>query len=49
VPLSLGIPAATVGVIRGGGAHTREEWVEVSSLAPGVDCALELMERIVCA
>ncbi len=49
VPLSLGIPAATVGVIRGGGAHTREEWVEVASLAPGIDCALELMEQLVSA
>lgn len=49
VPLSLGIPAATVGVIRGGGAHTRGEWVETASLAPGIDCALELMERLVCA
>lgn len=49
VPLSLGIPATTVGVIRGGGAHTRGEWIEAASLADGIDCALELMERLVCA
>ena len=49
VPFSLGIPATTVGAIRGAGAHTREEWVDVASLAPGVDCALALMERLVCA
>lgn len=49
VPLSLGIPATTVGVIRGGGAHTREEWIDTASLAPGVDCALALMERLACA
>lgn len=48
VALSRGIPAATVGVIRGGGAHTREEWIEEASLAPGIDCALELMEQLVC-
>ena len=49
VPLSLGIPATTMGAIRGAGAHTREEWIDVESLAPGVDCALELMERLACA
>ncbi|MCR4869705.1 MAG: M20/M25/M40 family metallo-hydrolase [Atopobiaceae bacterium] len=49
VPFSLGIPATTVGAIRGAGAHTREEWIDVASLAPGVDCALALMERLVCA
>ena len=49
VPLSLGIAAATVGVISGAGAHTREEWLDAASLAPGVDCALALMERLVCA
>lgn len=48
VPLSLGIPATTVGVIRGGGAHTRGEWIEGASLADGIDCVLELMERLVC-
>lgn len=49
VPFSLGIPATTVGAIRGAGAHTREEWMDAASLAPGVDCALALMERLVCA
>ena len=49
VPFSLGIPATTVGAIRGAGAHTREEWMDATSLAPGVDCALALMERLVCA
>ena len=49
VPLSLGIPATTVGAIRGAGAHTREEWIDSESLAPGVDCALALMERLTCA
>ncbi len=40
IPLSLGIPAATFGLYRGGGAHTREEYVELSSLTPGLEIAL---------
>lgn len=40
IPLSLGIPAATFGLYRGGGAHTREEYVEVDSLTPGLKIAL---------
>lgn len=40
IPLSLGIPAATFGLYRGGGAHTREEYVEISSLTPGLLIAL---------
>lgn len=43
IPLSLGIPANTVGTIRGGGAHTREEWVELDSMVPGQAIALSLM------
>ena len=43
VPLSLGIPANTVGTVRGGLAHTREEWVALDSLKPGLKIALALM------
>ena len=43
VPLSLGIPANTLGTARGGLAHTRAEWVELSSLKPGLAVALSLM------
>ena len=35
IPLSMGIPAATLGCYRGKGAHTREEWVELASLITG--------------
>lgn len=35
IPLSLGIPALSVGVCKGGGSHTREEWVDKDSLEPG--------------
>lgn len=40
IPLSLGIPAATFGLYLGGGAHTREEFVETDSLTPGLKIAL---------
>ena len=40
IPLSLGIPAATFGLYRGGGAHTRQEYVETDSLTPGLKIAL---------
>ena len=43
VPLSLGIPANTLGTARGGLAHTRQEWVELASLKPGLCIALSLM------
>ena len=43
VPLSLGIPAVTVGTVRGGLAHTREEWVALDSLPAGLEIALSLM------
>jgi len=36
VPLSHGIPAVTLGVTRGGGAHTRGEWVEIAPMVRGV-------------
>jgi di/tripeptidase len=36
IPLSRGIPAVTLGVTRGGGAHTRGEWIEIAPLARGV-------------
>lgn len=46
IPLSLGIPAATFGLYRGGGAHTRQEWLRIDSLTPGlygaILCILEL-------
>lgn len=40
IPLSLGIPALTIGVYDGGGAHTREEWLKKSSLLPGLEIAI---------
>ena len=43
IPLSRGIPAVCVGAVCGGGAHTREEYVEINSLKPGLAVAFELI------
>ena len=46
IPLSLGIPAISVGLSVGGKMHTREEWLDKKSLIPGMEigirCALEI-------
>lgn len=47
IPLSMGIPACTVGCVAGGGAHTREEWIETDSLLPGFGTALGLVMEYV--
>lgn len=44
VPLSLGIPSVAVGVWKGHGCHTREEYLEIESLKPGLKVAIDLME-----
>ena len=43
LPLSLGVPATTVGLYQGAGEHTREEFVELDSLSPGLAIALSLI------
>lgn len=43
IPLSQGIPAVCVGCCFGDGAHTREEYVEIDSLLPGLKVAFELI------
>ncbi len=40
IPLSLGIPAVTMGTVAGDGAHTYEEWIETDSMAVGQQLAL---------
>jgi di/tripeptidase len=42
IPLSLGIPAISVGVYVGGGTHTREEWVEKASMVPGLEFGIAI-------
>lgn len=36
IPLSIGIPSICFGAYLGGGAHTREEWLELASLPVGL-------------
>ncbi|MCR5611192.1 MAG: M20/M25/M40 family metallo-hydrolase [Clostridiales bacterium] len=43
IPLSLGVPAVTLGLFSGGGAHTREEWLDLDSLEAGLGIALGLI------
>ena len=43
VPLSKGIPANTIGAVKGGLAHTREEWMDLDSLTAGMKIVLHLM------
>ena len=41
IPLSLGIPSVCISVYDGGGAHTREEWIDKNSLKTGLMIALK--------
>ncbi len=43
IPLSLGIVANTIGTVRGALAHTREEWIELESLKPGLKIVLSII------
>ena len=43
IPLSMGIPAVCFGCYIGGGAHTREEYCEIDSLAAGYRIAYEMI------
>ena len=43
IPLSKGIPSACVGCVTGGGAHTREEYVNTESLLPGIRVAFDMI------
>ena len=43
IPLSMGVPAICVGSVRGGLLHTRDEWIDLSSMGQGLQLALHLM------
>ena len=43
VPLSLGTVANTIGTVSGGGAHTREEWIDLDSLPAGLKIVLSIL------
>jgi len=42
-PMSMGVPAVCPGIYMGGGAHTREEWVEIASLPTGLMICADIM------
>jgi len=44
LPFSLGIPAVCFGLVSAGDAHTREEWVDLPSVADGLKIALSFAE-----
>ncbi len=48
IPLSLGVPAICIGTYNGGGAHTREEWVNKESMRPGLEIALRSVLELGC-
>ena len=43
IPLSLGIPANTIGAVRGALLHTRDEWIDVASVEEGIAIVLGIM------
>lgn len=43
IPMSMGIPSICMGTVMGGKAHTREEFVEIESLLPGLKTAAEMI------
>ncbi len=45
IPLSMGIPAVAFGAHVGGGAHTRDEWVDITSLETGFEIVKRIMEQ----
>lgn len=44
IPHSMGIPAVCVGTYKGGGTHTRQEWVNKESVAVGVGIVADVVE-----
>ena len=46
IPLSIGIPAVSCGVYRGGGAHTRDEWLRKDSLQIGLGVCIKLVKAL---
>jgi acetylornithine deacetylase/succinyl-diaminopimelate desuccinylase-like protein len=44
--LGAGVPAVSIGLTNGGGAHTVDEYVELEPLRAGADAALLLVERL---
>ncbi len=47
LPISLGLPAVCIGITRGGRAHSMDEFIEISSIAPGYEAVLGTV-RLAC-
>lgn len=47
IPLSMGIPAVCIGVYNGDGSHTREEYIEKSSLESGLKIAIKTVLTLI--
>ena len=47
VPMSLGIAAVDMGVFRNGGTHTREEWLDKSCIADGLNIFIRVIHSLV--
>jgi tripeptide aminopeptidase len=46
VPLSMGYPAIVLGVTTGGGAHTRQEYINTAPVAQGMEQLLSFVSRV---
>lgn len=45
IPLSKNILANTIGTVQGGGAHTREEWIDIRSIPTGMGVVLSILSQ----
>lgn len=46
IPLSMGIPAVCAGFFAGGGAHTKEEWIDMSTAEQALEAAVGCIEAL---
>ena len=46
IPLSLGLPAVVLGVTSGGGAHTRDEFIDTAPVEHGMAQLLDFVRRV---
>jgi acetylornithine deacetylase/succinyl-diaminopimelate desuccinylase-like protein len=46
IPLSCGIPAVVMGITTGGGAHTTHEYINIESIAMGMDSIVKFVKGV---
>ena len=46
IPLSMGYPALVLGVTKGGGAHTRNEFIETAPVEKGMEQLVSFVQRV---